>query len=222
MRRFRISSGLATLLVVFTVLSAAPAAQALKLAVTAQTHAHVVPRCIRNFVTREVLVVVNIKTDGRKGDGQVLNVAITDLEGNEYARPKDVVGDSRVAFTSHSDGAFDVCFENILQPPHTSGLSREIDLDIDIGADARDWNAVGQTEKLMPMELELRRIEETVDEISRQMEYLRAREQRMRDTNESTNARVKFFAIGTLFCLFGLSVWQLAYLRQYFRSKHLI
>jgi hypothetical protein len=50
------------------------------------------------------------------------------------------------------------------------------------------------------------------------MEYLRAREQKLRDTNESTNERVKWFAFGTMGMLIGLGVWQVIYLRAYFRS----
>lgn len=49
------------------------------------------------------------------------------------------------------------------------------------------------------------------------MEYLRHREQRLRDTNESTNERVKWFAIGTMGMLIGLGAWQVVYLRAYFR-----
>ncbi len=68
------------------------------------------------------------------------------------------------------------------------------------------------------METELRRIEETVNEIVQEMEYLRTREQKLRDTNESTNERVKWFALGTMGMLVGLGAWQVVYLRAYFRS----
>lgn len=54
------------------------------------------------------------------------------------------------------------------------------------------------------------------------MEYLRTREQKLRDTNESTNNRVKWFGIATTWLLIGLWAWQIMYLRAYFRSKHLI
>jgi len=97
-------------------------------------------------------------------------------------------------------------------------LSRHIELDIDIGADARDWSAIQAAEKLKPVETELRRIEETVNEIVQEMEYLRVREQKLRDTNESTNERVKWFAFGTMGMLVGLGAWQVVYLRAYFRS----
>jgi len=39
---------------------------------------------------------------------------ISDAAGNEYGKPKDIVGEQRTVFTSHADAAFDVCFENIL------------------------------------------------------------------------------------------------------------
>jgi hypothetical protein len=94
---------------------------------------------------------------------------------------------------------------------------RHVELDIDIGADAKDWSAVQATEKLKPVETELRRIEEMVAEIVAEMDYLRTREQKLRDTNESTNTRVKWFAFGTMGMLVALGAWQVIYLRAYFR-----
>jgi hypothetical protein len=98
-----------------------------------------------------------------------------------------------------------------------SNPTRPIELDVDIGADARDWNSIQSQEKLKPIETDLRRIEEMVADVVTEMEYLRAREQRLRDTNESTNERVKWFAFGTMGMLIGLGAWQVVYLRAYFR-----
>jgi hypothetical protein len=148
-------------------------------------------------------------------------IQIRDAMGNDYHKPKDVVGENRYAFTSHADSAFDVCFESIMTGGKTTN-PRHVELDIDIGADAKDWNAVAAEDKLKPVEAELRRIEETVGEIVTEMDYLRAREQKLRDTNESTNERVKWFALGTMGVLMALGSWQVVYLRAYFRSKHLI
>jgi len=47
------------------------------------------------------------------------------------------------------------------------------------------------------MEVELRRIEDVINGIVKDLEYLKVREQTMRNTNESTNDRVKLFAIIT-------------------------
>lgn len=99
---------------------------------------------------------------------------------------------------------------------------RSIELDIDIGADAKDWSAIQASDKLKPVEAELRRISETAKEIVDEMDYLRSREMKLRDTNESTNERVKWFAFLSMGLLVALGVWQIVYLRAYFRSKHLI
>ncbi|KAF2830414.1 hypothetical protein CC86DRAFT_343124 [Ophiobolus disseminans] len=179
-------------------------------------------RCVRNFVAKDQLVVVTVIMDGYRGDGQKVDMHIRDAMGNDYHRPKDVVGENRYAFTSHADSAFDVCFENIYTGAQKTTNPRHVELDIDIGADAKDWNAISAGEKLKPVEAELRRIEETVGEIVTEMDYLRAREQKLRDTNESTNERVKWFALGTMGMLIALGAWQVVYLRAYFRSKHLI
>lgn len=206
-------------------------------------------RCIRNFVAKDQLVVVTAILDGYRGDGQKVDMhvrthlpktqaqcimackiskamltkcQIRDAMGNDYHRPKDVVGENRYAFTSHADSAFDVCFENVLTGAQKGTGPRHVELDIDIGADAKDWSAIQAGEKLKPVEAELRRIEEVVGEIVTEMEYLRGREQKLRDTNESTNERVKWFAFGTMGMLVGLGAWQVVYLRAYFRSKHLI
>jgi len=202
-----------------------PLISALKFDITAH-HGHESKskeRCIRNFVAKDQLVVVMANIDGHRGDGQMLNMHIRDAMGNDYGKPRDVAGENRYAFTSHSDSAFDVCFENILSgSAHGNPLKRHVELDIDIGADAKDWSAIQAGEKLKPLESELRRIEEVVGEIVSEMDYLRSREMKLRDTNESTNERVKWFAIGTMAILLSLGGWQVVYLRAYFRSKHLI
>lgn len=100
--------------------------------------------------------------------------------------------------------------------------TRHIELDIDIGADAKDWSAIQAGEKLKPVEAELRRISELAKEVVDELDYLRGREMKLRDTNESTNSRIKWFAVGTMGMLVALGVWQIVYLRAYFRSKHLI
>ena len=98
--------------------------------------------------------------------------------------------------------------------------TRHVELDIDIGADAKDWSAIEAGEKLKPVEAQLRRIEELVEEVVVEMDYLRTRELKLRDTNESTNERVKWFAFGTMGMLVGLGAWQVVYLRAYFRYVH--
>lgn len=65
----------------------------------------------------------------------------------------------------------------------SSQRTRNIDLDIDIGADAYDYNALANQESLSVLEVEMRKLENVVKEIQEEMQYLQKREMRMRDTN---------------------------------------
>lgn len=58
-----------------------------------------------------------------------------------------------------------------------------IDLDVDIGADAVDYNAIANQESLSGLETEMRKLEGVVGEIVNEMEYLKKREIKMKDTN---------------------------------------
>lgn len=115
-----------------------PFTSALKFDLAAHTgHNNKYERCIRNFVAKDTLVLVTAIVGGSKGDGQQVNMhvclqiymhlwpyiaatadirtlQISDAVGNEYGKPKDLAGETRMAFTSHADAAFDVCFENQL------------------------------------------------------------------------------------------------------------
>src|SRR5271169_3383668 len=50
--------------------------QALKFELFSQPQAHVTPRCIRNFVAADTLVVVTAAVSGSKGDGQWVNIEV--------------------------------------------------------------------------------------------------------------------------------------------------
>ncbi|KAL3233449.1 Endoplasmic reticulum vesicle protein 25 [Nakaseomyces bracarensis] len=179
------------------------------------------PMCVRDFVSEGELVVITVDTDGYLGDGNVLNLVVHDSNGNEYRKLKNFVGEKRIAFTAPSTTSFDVCFENKLEQGGKNPM-RAIELDIESGSQARDWNKISATEKLKPIELELRKIEELTDEIVDELNYLKNREERLRNTNESTNERVRNFSVLVIIVLTALGAWQVNYLKNYFKSKHII
>lgn len=179
------------------------------------------PFCVRDFVSEGQLVVVEISSDGQIGDGQILNFYIRDSVGNEYRRKRDFAGDVRIPFTAPSSMSFDVCVENTAQYQGRT-MSRSVELDIESGSEARDWNMISAAEKLRPIEVELRKVEELADEIVDELNYLKIREERLRDTNESTNDRVKNFSLLVIIVLVSMGLWQINYLRNYFKTKHII
>jgi hypothetical protein len=196
---------------------------AVKFEMAAVPYSQGVKKCFTQWVPANTLVMLNIKAS--PGAHMRVDVEVFDLSPhrNEYARKKDV-DEAKIVFTTHEFADVSVCVMNHLAQGYTPGpnFRRQIEFHLDIGADAVDYEALAKQEKLKPMEVELRRLEKTIQEIVEDQEYLKRREAEMRDTNESTNERVQGFNFLSMSILVGLGIWQLVYLRRFFQSKKLI
>jgi len=164
------------------------------------------------------------------GAGQRVDVEIVDNspQKNIYLSKRAIKAETRLAITTHVDGDVGVCFRNYLDNSFTkpgeiaNATSRIIDLDVDIGADAVDYNAIANQESLSGLETEMRKLEGIVKEIVMEMGYLETREARFASTNLSTNERVQNFAMFSFVALIGLGAWQIFHLRAFFKRKYLI
>ncbi|KAM0755872.1 hypothetical protein T439DRAFT_320575 [Meredithblackwellia eburnea MCA 4105] len=201
------------------------ATQAVKFDLTASHNP--VQKCLWNYALSDTLVVISVSSP-LAGTLQRLDMEVVDGSGsrNTYQSKKGLKGETRMAITTHADADLGVCFKNQLDPsvPETSAWQhvRSVDLDVDIGADAVDYNAIAKQESLSGLEVEMRKLEGVVKEIVDELNYLKVREARMRDTNESTNDRVRNFFFLTFSTLILLGIWQIVHLRSYFKKKYLI
>ncbi|KIJ98807.1 hypothetical protein K443DRAFT_680465 [Laccaria amethystina LaAM-08-1] len=183
-------------------------------------------KCIWNAAHTNALVIVTANVG--PGLNQRVDIEIVDSspQKNIYLSKKGIKAESRLAITSHSEGEVGVCLRNYVEGDvsydEMAKLSRVIDLDIDIGADAVDYNAIANQESLSGLETEMRKLEGIVQEVVDEMVYLKKREQRFTETNESTNQRVQNFGWFTILSLAGLGVWQIFHLRAFFKRKYLI
>ncbi|KAG1748296.1 emp24/gp25L/p24 family/GOLD-domain-containing protein, partial [Suillus paluster] len=185
-----------------------------------------IPKCIWNAAHTHALVIVTANVG--PGAHQRVDIEILDStpHRNVYLSKRDIKGETRLAVTAHGEGQVGVCFKNYLSPDikldTARNMSRTVDLDIDIGADAVDYNAIANQESLSGLETEMRKLEGIVKEIVDELEYLKQREERFADTNLVTNRRVQNFAWFTILSLTGLGVWQILHLRSFFKRKYLI
>ncbi|KAI0701057.1 emp24/gp25L/p24 family/GOLD-domain-containing protein [Cytidiella melzeri] len=193
-----------------------------------QAHRYPPSKCIWNTAHLGALVIVTANVG--PGEGQRLDIEIVDSgpEKNVYLSKRNIKGESRFAITAHSEeGDVGVCFKNYLDIGEWTAhggkpKTRVIDLDVDIGADAVDYNAIANQESLSALETEMRKLEGVVKEIVDEMGYLKSREERFQATNMSTNSRVQSFAVFMLASLVAVGVWQVFHLRAFFKRKYLI
>lgn len=177
-------------------------------------------KCLSDEVAQGSLVVVHYNVIGGVRGKSGVSLAITDPLRKFLKQDANIDTSSddihKFSFTADAGGNYAVCFVNGNDKPV------RVMLDFKHGVEAKDYTEVAKREHLMPVEKELRKMEDTVDEIHREMLYMREREATMRNTNESTNSRVLWFSFFSIVVLLGMGVWQVMYLKKFFKSKKLI
>ncbi len=68
----------------------------------------------------------------------------------------------------------------------------------------------------------MRKLEDRIDGVHREMLYQREREEAHRNTSESTNARVLWYSIATISVVVTVSLMQGAYLYRFLKAKRAI
>ena len=97
---------------------------------------------------------------------------------------------------------YEICFLSRV-PPNIRGQPHTVYLNVKHGVEAKNYEGLGDANKLKPLEVELKRLEDLSLSIVQDFAYMRQREEEMRDTNESTNSRVLYFSIFSMCCLLG-------------------
>lgn len=180
-----------------------------------------VKKCLKEEIHKDILVKGDYFVAEVNGHHTMLEVL--DSKGHLlYGKEQATKG--KFAFTTDEYDVFQVCFETkvLKEVRGTEGIHKEVHIDLKHGVEAKDYENLAKVEKLRPLEVELRRLEDLSQDIVTDFAYMKAREEEMRDTNESTNSKVLYFSIFSMCCLLGLAIWQVLYLRRYFKAKKLI
>ncbi|MCP9264682.1 hypothetical protein DINM_022821 [Dirofilaria immitis] len=153
-------------------------------------------KCLKEEIHKNVVVTGSYEFADTTG--YITSVHVTDTRGHTlYQRERFTETSGKFAFTADEYDIFEICFSTHLPP-------------------------IAEAEQLKPLEVELRRLEDLSDSIVQDFAYMRQREEEMRTTNESTNSRVLYLSIFSMLCLLSLAIWQVLYLRRYFKAKKLI
>eukprot|EP00037_Helgoeca_nana_P007803 m.70590 g.70590 ORF g.70590 m.70590 type:complete len:215 (+) comp18527_c0_seq1:28-672(+) len=176
--------------------------------------------CLQEDVQKDVLVVGNYEVAPGGGTEFPVTIEITDSNKHRVYM-KELATEGKFAFTSDDTDVFSICFLSQNKGQH-AGATRDATLVIKTGVEAKSYDNIAKAEKLKPMEMELRRLEDLSESIVSNFARMKQREEEHRDTNESTNERVLHMSALSMMFLVGLAVWQVLYLKSYFKSKKLI
>ncbi|XP_061934026.1 transmembrane emp24 domain-containing protein bai-like [Apis cerana] len=153
---------------------------------------------------------------------------VKDSKGDILSKKDDIPHGKilKFSFVTETYDTFEICFMAHAIQPSFSGNIKQIKQEIYLitkrGIEAKNYEGIGEAAKLKPSEVELKRLEDLSEAIVQDFARMRKNEEEMRDTNEATNTRVLYFSIFSMCWLLGLSIWQVLYLRRFFKAKKLI
>lgn len=150
--------------------------------------------------------------------------------------------EGRFVFTSHIPGEHVICMYSN-STAWFSGSQLRVHLDIQVGEHAIDYANVAQKEKLTELQLRVRQLLDQVEQITKEQNYQRVsviwiwfylpvfcnsifflqyREERFRQTSESTNSRVLWWSLIQTAILLVMGTWQMKHLKSFFEAKKLV
>jgi len=129
--------------------------------------------------------------------------------------------EGRISFTSHTPGEHVICLYSNSTAWFSGGQLR-VHLDIQVGEQAIDYANVAQKEKLSELQLRIKQLLDQVVQITKEQNYQRYREERFRQTSESTNQRVLWWSIAQTIVLVVMGGWQMRHLKSFFEAKKLV
>jgi len=186
-------------------------------------------KCFIEEVPDETLVVGKYKVqlfDKDSNDylptthGIGMHVEVKDPE-QKIVLSKLYSSEGRFSFTTHMPGEHLICLYSNSSAWFGGGNLR-VHLDIEVGEHAIDYNELAGKEKLTELQLRVRQLLDQVEQISKEQNYQRYREERFRATSESTNQRVFWWSIAQLSVLILTGLWQMRHLKKFFEAKKLV
>ncbi|XP_044492606.1 transmembrane emp24 domain-containing protein p24delta9-like [Mangifera indica] len=180
-------------------------------------------RCIAEDIKSNSMTVgkyhiVNPNEGQPLPESHKLSVRVTSSYGNSY-HYGDHVDSGQFAFTASENGDYMACFWAV---DHKPQITLTVDFDWRTGVQAKDWSNVAKKGTVDFMELELKKLFDTVDSIHQEMFYLRERESEMQQLNEATNSRMAWLSGLSLFICITVAGLQLWHLKTFFEKKKLI
>ena len=163
-------------------------------------------------VDKDLPFTLVIKTALRESSGN--NAAI---DGGKIMFKEDNKTEVSHAFTATIGGPHWVCVTNL-----NGYKEMDVVLSMKSGVHAKDYSKIAKKDHLEPAQVAIRRMEDLLHEYKSNLFYQRRREERMRETIDSTADRALVFCILNTVLIVGVGLLQAHFFRRFFRSKKII
>ncbi|GMY27310.1 transmembrane emp24 domain-containing protein p24beta3-like isoform X1 [Fagus crenata] len=140
-----------------------------------------------------------------------IDFTVTSPAGNVVQTLKGTSGE-KFNFKAPRSGMYKFCFHNPYSTPET------VSFYIHVGHIPNEHD-LAKDEHLDPINVKIAELRESLESVTAEQKYLKARDARHRRTNESTRKRVIFYTVGEYILLAAASALQVIYIRQLFSKS---
>ena len=148
----------------------------------------------------------------------LIRATVSDPDGRSIYDSYLTAQTQDVAIPDEEYGLYKICFHNggsEVQRVEVGLLDRAVKL-------SNKFDSAKTKEHLRPLQLLFKRAELTVSGVSKELDQVRMRENALRETSETTDARIQWFSIFSIVILMAVALWQVTFLKSFFRSKKLL
>ncbi|XP_049645703.1 transmembrane emp24 domain-containing protein 11-like [Suncus etruscus] len=126
-------------------------------------------------------------------------------------------------FTSHLPGEHIICLEsNSTRLVSFGGSKLRVHLEVRVGEHDLDAAIAQAKDKVNKVSFKLEHLIEEMEQIVREQNYQRDREESFRLTSEDTNSNVLWWAFTQMLILIAVGIFQMKHLKDFFVAKKLV
>ena len=174
-------------------------------------------RCVFDLLKKDMLATGTVSVSKKdNGNPSGVHITVTDPLGETVVSTENVDDNNKFAYTARMEGKYTTCVRN------TNLLAKSVELRLKSGVEAKDLSEVAQKDHLMPLGVELLRLESVAEEIRAELKALFKTEADMRDINEETNSRVRFTTAFSLLVILSVGAWQVFHVRRFLTAKKVV
>lgn len=175
--------------------------------------------------------IVSAQLTAEPSDYHSISVHIYGRDGSQPISLRDLSSETPVSFLSiDKQNEYDVCFRATTKPrvpgqqpppsPPPANILYTVGVTLSYVPDSFDKLAA--EEKWKPAEADFIVSEQRMHQVADELSTFLKSEERLRDVNESILERVTWLSLISILSLVAIGVWQIYYLKRYFRTKKLI
>lgn len=185
------------------------------------------PRCFIEELPEGTVVIGNYKHAETADKPAVVRV-LDPADAEVYAEKAEAVG--RFAYAAATSGQHQICIESDADaaawPPRGTAKAR-FHLRLELHGSGQDRQGdvtadVAKKSHLSALEKEILALEEMIDLVLKDIDYVKQQEQHFRDQGERINSRVMWWSLFQTLVLLLSGIWQIWHLKNFFRRKKLV